>query len=146
MKKLHLLLLMLLCTPFIYAQSINKLIDQYKDKQGVVYQNIDKDMLKSVASLNKELSTVDQVIVLSFDDCAPELIKKFSDDIRDVKVDKEYSTLIKTSEDDEYVHILSKTVDGKIVGLIILQSESDEANLVWVKGTGLSMDSMNFMK
>lgn len=146
MKKLHLLLLMLLCTPFIYAQSVNKLIDQYKDKPDVVYQTVDKETLKSAVGLDEKLAAIDEIIVLLLEDCTPELIKKFSGEIRNVKLDKEYSTLIKTTDDDEYVHILSKTVGDKITELVILQSESDEAKLVWLKGSGLSVDDLNGIK
>lgn len=59
--------------------------------------------------------------------------------------DEGYSTMIKTSEDDEYTHILSKSVDDMVVEMLVLHGEEDEAVLVWLKGKGIPLNEIDIV-
>lgn len=62
--------------------------------------------------------------------------------IRNIKLKDGYATLVKTSEDDEYVHIINKVENGKISELVVLNIDGDEVNVVWLKGENLTMDNL----
>ena len=142
MKKLNLVFLLLLCTPLIYAQSFDKLVKQFKDEQGVSYQQLDKSVLP--ASVNAQLGegAIESIVILNLEECSPELLKKFDSTVRGLKIGKGYSTLVRENDEEEYTHILTKSDGGKVTELIVLEREKNEGTIVWIKGKGVSLDSL----
>lgn len=146
MKKINLLVLLLMCTPVLFAQSINELIDQFKNEEGVTYQKLDQSVLPDDVMKEVGKDAIEELVVLRLEDCAPELIQKFNRAMKEFKItDEGYSTMIKTSEDDEYTHILSKSVDDMVVEMLVLHGEEDEAVLVWLKGKGIPLNEIDIV-
>lgn len=143
MKKLQVVILLLLSTTLLHAQSFEKLINKFKEEKGVVYQNIDKNMIPNNMLESFGTGNIDQIMILNLEDCNKRIIDKFDAEIRNIKPRKGYTTLIKSNEEHEFVHILSKTEHAKIVELIILQSEKEKGNLVWLKGSGFAIGSVD---
>lgn len=142
MKKLLIALFVLLSAPLLHAQNFGKLIDQFKDEKGVTVVNVSPDQMpKEVTGLFKE-STVNSIVVMNAEECSDKVIKKLDKTIRNIKLKDGYATLVKTSEDDEYVHIINKVENGKISELVVLNIDGDEVNVVWLKGENLSMDNL----
>ena len=139
MKKLYILLLFVLCTPLLKAQNFTKLIDKYKGKPDVTVLNLDKKMLSSIGKDVQQYG-IEEIQILSLDECDKSLIQAFNKDIEAIKPDGEYETLVKSVEEDEFAHILIKAKDHVISEMVILSGEEDEGALVWLKG---SLDSNN---
>lgn len=142
MKKLNLMLLFLLCTPLLYAQNFDKLVNKFKDEQGVSYQKLDKTTLPSSVNSFLGEGSIESVVILELEECSPKLLKKFDSAVRGLKVGKGYSTLVKENEEEECTHILTRSEGGKVTELIVLESEKDEGTLVWIKGKGVSLNSL----
>lgn len=143
MRKLHLVLLFLLCTPLLYAQDFNKLIHKFKDAKDATYQVVEKDAIPNGVP---ELQKISEVVILSLEKCDAKVKENFNKKIRTMKIKAPYQTLVKNDDKDEYTLILTKVADNLLTEIVIFNDDEGDCNFIWVKGEGLSMSDLNIGK
>lgn len=141
MKKFIATLALILVCQGAFAQSINALFKQFKEKEGAEYINIPSIPLKFMRTFMKEdndkslyfLKGIKSVKVLDMEDCTPETKADFVQGIKQLNLN-EYETLVMAKEEGDNVKILAKMNNETVKEFIILTTGKDDCALILLKG------------
>ena len=141
MKKIIATLALIIACQSTFAQNVDTLFGQYKDKEGADYMNIPSLMLKIMRTFTignndksyRFIKGIKSVKVLDMEDCSPKVKADFLQEAMKLKLNG-YETLVQTKEDGEEVKLLAKMDDEAISELIILITGKDDCGLTLMKG------------
>ena len=141
MKKIIATLALIIACQATFAQNIDTLFSQFKDKEGADYMNIPTLMLKFMRTFTKSnndksyrfIKGIKSVKVLDMEDCTQEVKAEFLQEAKKLKLSG-YETLLQTKEDGEEVQLIAKMDEENINDLIILITGKDECGLTLMKG------------
>ena len=141
MKKIIATLALIIACQATFAQNIDTLFSQFKDKEGADYMNIPTLMLKFMRTFTKSnndksyrfIKGVKSVKVLDMEDCTQEVKAEFLQEIQKLHLNG-YETLLQTKEDGEEVQLIAKMDEENINDLIILITGKDDCGLTLMKG------------
>ena len=141
MKKIIATLALIIACQATFAQNIDTLFSQFKDKEGADYMNIPTLMLKFMRTFTKSnndksyrfIKGVKSVKVLDMEDCTQEVKAEFLQEAKKLKLSG-YETLLQTKEDGEEVQLIAKMDEENINDLIILITGKDDCGLTLMKG------------
>ena len=141
MKKIIATLALIIACQGIFAQNIDTLFSQFKDKEEADYMNIPTLMLKFMRTFTKSnndksyhlIKGIKSVKVLDMEDCTPEVKAEFLQAVQKLNLNG-YETLVQTKEDGEEVQLIAKMGEETINDLIILITGKDECGLTLMKG------------
>ena len=151
MKKIIATLALIIACQATFAQNIDTLFSQFKDKEGADYMNIPTLMLKFMRTFTKSnndksyrfIKGVKSVKVLDMEDCTQEVKAEFLQEAKKLKLSG-YETLLKTKEDGEEVQLIAKMDEENINDLIILITGKDDCGLTLMKGK-IKKEDINVM-
>ena len=151
MKKIIATLALIIACQATFAQNIDTLFSQFKDKEGADYMNIPTLMLKFMRTFTKSnndksyrfIKGVKSVKVLDMEDCTQEVKAEFLQEAKKLKLSG-YETLLQTKEDGEEVQLIAKMDEENINDLIILITGKDECGLTLMKGK-IKKEDINVM-
>ena len=141
MKKIIATLALIIACQATFAQNIDTLFSQFKDKEGADYMNIPTLMLKFMRTFTKSnndksyrfIKGIKSVKVLDMEDCTQEVKAEFLQEAKKLKLSG-YETLLQTKEDGEEVQLIAKMDEENINDLIILITGKDDCGLTLMKG------------
>ena len=151
MKKIIATLALLIACQATFAQNIDTLFSQFKDKEGADYMNIPTLMLKFMRTFTKSnndksyrfIKGIKSVKVLDMEDCTQEVKAEFLQEVQKLNLNG-YETLVQTKEDGEEVQLIAKMDEENINDLIILITGKDECGLTLMKGK-IKKEDINVM-
>ena len=151
MKKIIATLALIIACQATFAQNIDTLFSQFKDKEGADYMNIPTLMLKFMRTFTKSnndksyrfIKGIKSVKVLDMEDCTQEVKAEFLQEAKNLKLSG-YETLVQTKEDGEEVQLIAKMDEENINDLIILITGKDECGLTLMKGK-IKKEDINVM-
>ena len=151
MKKIIATLALIIACQATFAQNIDTLFSQFKDKEGADYMNIPTLMLKFMRTFTKSnndksyrfIKGIKSVKVLDMEDCTQEVKAEFLQEAKKLKLSG-YETLVQTKEDGEEVQLIAKMDEENINDLIILITGKDECGLTLMKGK-IKKEDINVM-
>ena len=151
MKKIIATLALIIACQATFAQNIDTLFSQFKDKEGADYMNIPTLMLKFMRTFTKSnndksyrfIKGVKSVKVLDMEDCTQEVKAEFLQEVQKLHLNG-YETLLQTKEDGEEVQLIAKMDEENINDLIILITGKDECGLTLMKGK-IKKEDINVM-
>ena len=151
MKKIIATLALIIACQATFAQNIDTLFSQFKDKEGADYMNIPTLMLKFMRTFTKSnndksyrfIKGVKSVKVLDMEDCTQEVKAEFLQEAKKLKPSG-YETLLQTKEDGEEVQLIAKMDEENINDLIILITGKDDCGLTLMKGK-IKKEDINVM-
>ena len=141
MKKIIATLALIIACQGTFAQNIDTLFSQFKDKEGADYMNIPTLMLKFMRTFTKSnndksyhfIKGIKSVKVLDMEDCTQEVKAEFLQEAKKLKLNG-YETLVQTKENGEEVQIIAKIDRENINDLIILITGKEDCGLTLMKG------------
>ena len=141
MKKIIATLALIIACQATFAQNIDTLFSQFKDKEGADYMNIPTLMLKFMRTFTKSnndksyrfIKGIKSVKVLDMEDCTQEVKAEFLQEVQKLNLNG-YETLLQTKEDGEEVQLIAKMDEENINDLIILITGKDDCGLTLMKG------------
>ena len=151
MKKIIATLALIIACQATFAQNIDTLFSQFKDKEGADYMNIPTLMLKFMRTFTKSnndksyrfIKGIKSVKVLDMEDCTQEVKAEFLQKVQKLNLNG-YETLVQTKEDGEEVQLIAKMDEENINDLIILITGKDECGLTLMKGK-IKKEDINVM-
>ena len=151
MKKIIATLALFIACQATFAQNIDTLFSQFKDKEGADYINIPTLMLKFMRTFTKSnndksyrfIKGIKSVKVLDMEDCTQEVKAEFLQEAKKLKLSG-YETLLQTKEDGEEVQFIAKMDEENINDLIILITGKDDCGLTLMKGK-IKKEDINVM-
>lgn len=140
MRRYILLLFVTLTASIAHSQSINTLIERFREAPEADYIHIPRlvmSFIKILARNDKEdrqlLKTLSSIRVLSIDDCSPMIKTQFRNAIQSFQPTA-YTPFILHRSDDEINYIYLKEKKNCICELLILSSTSSSGEIVRIKG------------
>ena len=151
MKKIIATLALIIACQATFAQNIDTLFSQFKDKEGADYMNIPTLMLKFMRTFTKSnndksyrfIKGIKSVKVLDMEDCTQEVKAEFLQEVQKLNLNG-YETLLQTKEDGEEVQLIAKMDEENINDLIILITGKDDCGLTLMKGK-IKKEDINVM-
>ena len=151
MKKIIATLALIIACQATFAQNIDTLFSQFKDKEGADYMNIPTLMLKFMRTFTKSnndksyrfIKGIKSVKVLDMEDCTQEVKAEFLQEVQKLHLNG-YETLLQTKEDGEEVQLIAKMDEENINDLIILITGKDDCGLTFMKGK-IKKEDINVM-
>ena len=151
MKKIIATLALIIACQATFAQNIDTLFSQFKDKEGADYMNIPTLMLKFMRTFTKSnndksyrfIKGIKSVKVLDMEDCTQEVKAEFLQEVQKLNLNG-YETLVQTKEDGEEVQLIAKMDEENINDLIILITGKDDCGLTFMKGK-IKKEDINVM-
>ena len=151
MKKIIATLALIIACQGIFAQNIDTLFSQFKDKEEADYMNIPTLMLKFMRTFTKSnndksyrfIKGIKSVKVLDMEDCTQEVKAEFLQEVQKLNLNG-YETLLQTKEDGEEVQLIAKMDEENINDLIILITGKDDCGLTLMKGK-IKKEDINVM-
>ena len=151
MKKIIATLALIIACQATFAQNIDTLFSQFKDKEGADYMNIPTLMLKFMRTFTKSnndksyrfIKGIKSVKVLDMEDCTQEVKAEFLQEVQKLHLNG-YETLLQTKEDGEEVQLIAKMDEENINDLIILITGKDDCGLTLMKGK-IKKEDINVM-
>ena len=151
MKKIIATLALIIACQATFAQNIDTLFSQFKDKEGADYMNIPTLMLKFMRTFTKNnndksyrfIKGIKSVKVLDMEDCTQEVKAEFLQEVQKLNLNG-YETLLQTKEDGEEVQLIAKMDKENINDLIILITGKDDCGLTLMKGK-IKKEDINVM-
>lgn len=151
MKKIIATLALIIACQATFAQNIDTLFSQFKDKEGADYMNIPTLMLKFMRTFTKSnndksyrfIKGIKSVKVLDMEDCTQEVKAEFLQEVQNLNLNG-YETLLQTKEDGEEVQLIAKMDEENINDLIILITGKDDCGLTLMKGK-IKKEDINVM-
>ena len=163
MKRLNVLLLGLLVSFAGLSQqnAADKFFEKYAGKEGFTTVNLNGNLLKFVANLDKEnevdpvLMKIETVKILSAED--ETISPNFYNEIMKNFPQKDYEELLTVKESDQQVKILINEKNGVIKELLLVVGGDDDNALIIIKGSiplkdlshlskSLNMDELEVLK
>ena len=124
----------------IQAQTVDKVIKQFKNEKNVNIVNLPKSLIQigyeaDNIQITKDVAKyIDRIQILNLEKVTPATKDKFQKTVEGLKTEG-YEDFIKTNEGKEKVHILIKTTNNIIKSLLIIAIEKEECNLVAIDGS-----------
>ena len=151
MKKIIATLALIIACQATFAQNIDTLFSQFKDKEGADYMNIPTLMLKFMRTFTKSnndksyrfIKGIKSVKVLDMEDCTQKVKAEFLQEVQNLNLNG-YETLLQTKEDGEEVQLIAKMDEENINDLIILITGKDDCGLTLMKGK-IKKEDINVM-
>ena len=151
MKKIIATLALIIACQATFAQNIDTLFNQFKNKEGADYINIPTLMLKFMRTFTKSnndksyrfIKGIKSVKVLDMEDCTQKVKVEFLKEVQKLKLNG-YETLVQTKEDGEEVQLIAKMDEENINDLIILITGKDDCGLTLMKGK-IKKEDINVM-
>ena len=151
MKKIIATLALIIACQATFAQNIDTLFSQFKNKEGADYMNIPTLMLKFMRTFTKSnndksyrfIKGIKSVKVLDMEDCTQEVKAEFLQEVQNLNLNG-YETLLQTKEDGEEVQLIAKMDEENINDLIILITGKDDCGLTLMKGK-IKKEDINVM-
>ena len=151
MKKIIATLALIIACQATFAQNIDTLFSQFKDKEGADYMNIPTLMLKFMRTFTKSnndksyrfIKGIKSVKVLDMEDCTQEVKAEFLQKVQKLNLNG-YETLVQTKEDGEEVQLIAKMDEENINDLIILITGKEDCGLTLMKGK-IKKEDINVM-
>lgn len=112
MKKILFSLVLLFVGQVIYAQDLNKLMDDLAKVEGAQRQVMDRDMLStSIPESQKDkmpdfMSKVDSITAVILSSCSEDVIAEFSAGVNAAETSDAYEPLVSVKKEDNIVSIL----------------------------------------
>lgn len=112
MKKILFSLVLLFVGQVIYAQDLNKLMDDLAKVEGAQRQVMDRDMLStSIPESQKDkmpdfMSKVDSITAVILSSCSEDVIAEFSAGVNAAEISDAYEPLVSVKKEDNIVSIL----------------------------------------
>ena len=146
MKKLFIAFVLLFACLSGKAQTIENIFNAFKNKPGVEFMPVNKEMLQMATSMAAQKSdsletakatelikNVETINILSLDEAAIDVKRDFLDMVKDINL-KNYEQIMDVKDDDEQITIYGKTENDSIKELVIIMSESDDPGLIHIVG------------
>ena len=111
--------------------TVDQLLKVFSKEKHTVHVKINKFAM-SLVNVFSDTKGVNEVDVYSFDECDNDVKDRFNDAIKNLK-DKDYDTLVSTTEDGERTKVLVKIKNDVISEIVVLAGGSDPA-FVRIKG------------
>ena len=150
MKKTIVTLAMIIACQGVFAQNIDDIFNQFKDKQGAEYMNIPSFVLKlgrvfmdKDIQENKLMKGVKTIKVLDMENCSSDVKKELQHEISQLEQNG-YETLVRTKAKDGTVNLMAKMNKDVINELIVFFTENDECGLTLMKGK-IKKEDINVM-
>ena len=150
MKKTIVTLAMIIACQGGFAQNIDDIFNQFKDKQGAEYMNIPSFVLKlgrvfmdKDIQENKLMKGVKTIKVLDMENCSSDVKKELQHEISQLEQNG-YETLVRTKAKDGTVNLMAKMNKDVINELIVFFTENDECGLTLMKGK-IKKEDINVM-
>ncbi len=141
MKKILFSLVLLFLGQVIYAQDLNKLMDDLAKIEGAQRQVMDRDMLStSIPESQKEkmpdfMSKVDSITAVILSSCAEDVIAEFSAGVNAAETSDAYEPLVSVKKENNIVSILQAKSEDETKDIYIYVVGGGGAT-VFVKMTG----------
>lgn len=141
MKKILFSLVLLFLGQVIYAQDLNKLMDDLAKVEGAQRQVMDRDMLStSIPESQKDkmpdfMSKVDSITAVILSSCAEDVIAEFSAGVNAAETSDAYEPLVSVKKEDNIVSILQAKSEDETKDIYIYVVGGGGAT-VFVKMTG----------
>ena len=151
MKKTIAILAMTMAFQGTFAQNIDTLFSQFKDKEGADYMNIPTLVVKFMRTFMKSNNDrsyhftkgINSIKVLDMEDCTQKVKAEFLQEANKLNLNG-YETLVQTKEDGEEVKLVAKMDEEDISELIILITGKDDCGLTLLKGK-IKKEDINVM-
>ena len=113
------------------SYTVDQLFKAFSKEKHTIHVKIGKFAMTFVNAFS-DTKGVNEVDVYSFDECENDVKDRFNDAIKNLK-DKDYDTLVSTSEDGERTKVLVKIKNDVISEIVVLAGGSDPA-FIRIKG------------
>lgn len=150
MKKTIVTLALMIACQGLFAQNIDDIFNQFKDKEGAEYINIPPFVLKlgrlfsdKDIKENRLMKGVKTIKVLDMESCSSSVKKELQHGINQLEKNG-YETLVRTKENDDVVNLLAKMDKDTIKELIIFFTDDNECGLTLMKGK-IKKEDINVM-
>ena len=150
MKKIFVTLAMIIACQGLFAQSIDDIFNQFKDKDGAEYINIPSFVVKLGRMFmgkdiqeNRLMKGVKTIKVLDMANCSSDIKKELQHEINQLEQNG-YETLVRTKEKDDTVNLIAKMDKDAIKELVIFFTDKDECGLTLMKGK-IKKEDINVM-
>ena len=150
MKKIFVTLAMIIACQGLFAQSIDDIFNQFKDKDGAEYINIPSFVVKlgrvfmgKDIQENRLMKGVKTIKVLDMANCSSDIKKELQHEINQLEQNG-YETLVRTKEKDDTVNLIAKMDKDAIKELVIFFTDKDECGLTLMKGK-IKKEDINVM-
>ncbi|MBR5612156.1 MAG: DUF4252 domain-containing protein, partial [Bacteroidaceae bacterium] len=132
MKKIFVTLAMIIACQGLFAQSIDDIFNQFKDKDGAEYINIPSFVVKlgrvfmgKDIQENRLMKGVKTIKVLDMANCSSDIKKELQHEINQLEQNG-YETLVRTKEKDDTVNLIAKMDKDAINELIVFFTDKNE--------------------
>lgn len=141
MKKVILFFVLLFTCQLAFCQSASSLFNDYKTKNHAEYVSVPKLLMSIAAAKVKDgnvttlLKQIDEVKVLTLDDCKKKVRKSFLKDVSGL-LSQGYTefTTVNEGGSRESTQILVKEKDKKIKEVLAIESDKDDCVGILIKG------------
>ncbi|QYR11532.1 DUF4252 domain-containing protein [Prevotella sp. Rep29] len=151
MKKLLIAFALVLACQAGKAQTVENIFNSFKEKPGVEFVPVNKEMLQMVAGMaaqqNSEeakamefMKNLEGINILSLEEAAADVKTEFLEMVGKMEW-KDFEPIADVKEADEQITIYGKKDKDKITELIIVMSEPKEPGLIHITGT-ISLDDV----
>ena len=119
------------------AQSIDTILEQFKNEKNVTLVDMPKDLIALTASSSgdkdaaKYLKSIDRLRVLSLEDADKTVRDNFFAAFKKLEL-KDYNDVIRATSDGEKVRILTKEGKNDITSLVICAIDADDGDCALV--------------
>ncbi len=119
------------------AQSIDTILEQFKNEKNVTLVDMPKDLIALAASSSgdkdaaKYLKSIDRLRVLSLEDADKTVRDNFFAAFKKLEL-KDYNDVIRATSDGEKVRILTKEGKNDITSLVICAIDADDGDCALV--------------
>ena len=138
MKKLPLLLLFLLCAPFLMAQNIDEVFNSLKSEPNCIFFNLNSNTIGTMEEGQNKLLieklNIEEAKILVFDEASQQTVKKYTKLTNQLKGKQDYETLVTVNDDDNKVLILGKMEDKIATEVLLFVEDDNDIVFVWAKG------------
>ena len=150
MKKIFVTLAMIIACQGLFAQSIDDIFNQFKDKDGAEYINIPSFVVKlgrvfmgKDIQENRLMKGVKTIKVLDMANCSSDIKKELQHEISQLE-QSGYETLVRTKEKDDTVNLIAKMDKDAINELIVFFTDKNECGITLLKGK-IKKEDINVM-
>ena len=146
MKKLFIAFVLLFACLSGEAQTIENIFNAFKNKPGVEFMPVNKEMLQMATSMAAQKSdsldtakatelikNVETINILSLEEAAIDVKRDFLDMVKDINLIN-YEQIMDVKDDDEQITIYGKTENDSIKELVIIMFEPDDPGLIQIVG------------
>lgn len=151
MKKILFSLVLLFVGQVIYAQNLNKLMDDLSKVESAQRQVMDRDMLSKSATESQNgkipdfMSKADSVVAVVVRHCPQDVNDKIQEGISDAETEGTYEPLVTVKKENNRVSILSSKDEGENKEVYIYVAGGDAVVFVKMSGKFTKDDLVNIV-